>query len=624
MTCHKNRTDQACRFSFPKKVSETTKLSGPEESIRNKGRCFVFKRTQAEINVNTYKPKLLRVWEGNMDIQTCGNVIALAYYIPKYISKSKPAGGDHVVREAVQRAKSYGGGIGRQLYAVSNAILNQRHVSASECAFRLCHLKLRNSTRKEDEDDGDPEVYDTGEPQLRIRYITLKNGMRMQKRSRAAVLRTRYVTLIGDREGYFYNYLVVHVPSRNEGEVLEEYESAEEEFIAQQHLLRPLQPGQNIQEFRNIEQELQTVLRQIAALDMPDEQNDENQQGHSYDVVRGMFDECNPEIGNIEIADNEDPEDRDMSEDDYLHNIRSMNVEQRRLFTTIRDRIRQELNNGNDESSDNEPLKLFVTEGPGSGKTFLLKMIVELIKRGYAPPLDPMLKTCFVEVAALTGVAARLVNGHTLPSTFAFQIEKGKAAVYRQMTDQRLEEGRRRWRHIHWLIIDEVSMVSYEILRAVHLRLQELKNNTSLFGGINILLFADIMQLPPVRGHWCFEKWSHLTAEPHVWRFIGLCGLTTNMRQRGDTDFICLLNNLRVGEFLMPQYEILLKQTGLPEVNDFADDKAVRIFPTLKLVDGYNDKMIAKLSEREGMYVCNARDESREPGTYGQTPNRLN
>jgi len=80
-------------------------------------------------------------------------------------------------------------------------------------------------------------------------------------------------------------------------------------------------------------------------------------------------------------------------------------------------------------------------------------------------------------------------------------VEKEKFTIYRQLSGQYLEDARRKWRYIKWLIIDEISMVSYEILRAVHLRLQEFKNNNELFGGVNILLFGDIMQLPPVKGN---------------------------------------------------------------------------------------------------------------------------
>lgn len=136
----------------------------------------------------------------------------------------------------------------------------------------------------------------------------------------------------------------------------------------------------------------------------------------------------------------------------------------------------------------------------------MLKTVVHHIRRCYAPTTERLLNASFVEVTAPTGVAARLVNGKTIHSAFALGIETGRATVYRQMTGQRLEDMRRKWRHIRWLIIDEISMVSYEVLRSIHLRLQELKNCQDIFGGINIVVFGDIMQLSPVKGSWCFRQ----------------------------------------------------------------------------------------------------------------------
>lgn len=67
-------------------------------------------------------------------------------------------------------------------------------------------------------------------------------------------------------------------------------------------------------------------------------------------------------------------------------------------------------------------------------------------------------------------------------------------------------------------MIDEVSMVSYENLRMIHLRLQEFKNNEKLLGGVNVVLFGDIMQLFPIKGHWCFAQppWNAAEVLQHV------------------------------------------------------------------------------------------------------------
>jgi len=90
------------------------------------------------------------------------------------------------------------------------------------------------------------------------------------------------------------------------------------------------------------------------------------------------------------------------------------------------------------------------------------------------------------------------------------------------------------------------------------------------------------------------------------------------MRQQNDTEFVDLLNNLRVGEINVAQYEMLLNRTYVPLINEFADGETIRIFPTIKLVNAYNNKMIEELAKTQRTYITNARDESREPATYGQ------
>lgn len=187
-----------------------------------------------------------------MDIQPCGNVTAVSYYIAKYTSKHEPLDVGQAVKDAVSRVRACHGDIGRQLFAVSMAILNHRRVSVSECAYRLCHLKLRDSSRKvvfvntcrpheryrilrydsdqgqtyqnifdryiqrptylehlslaefavnyehttrpiSDEEDGEVEAYEEPEEGAETRQMTtrLLNGNIMKKRRKPAILRTR-------------------------------------------------------------------------------------------------------------------------------------------------------------------------------------------------------------------------------------------------------------------------------------------------------------------------------------------------------------------------------------------------------------------------------------------------
>ena len=103
--------------------------------------------------------------------------------------------------------------------------------------------------------------------------------------------------------------------------------------------------------------------------------------------------------------------------------------------------------------------------------------------------------------------------------------------------------------------------------------MQELRNNDKLIGGVNVLLFSDIKQLPPMKGHWCFSQPFWFEAEINLWSQFFFSKLTVNMRQQ-NIEFIDLLNNLRVGELTTLQLELLRECHLVPITGDFADGAA--------------------------------------------------
>ncbi|CAG4993924.1 unnamed protein product [Parnassius apollo] len=92
------------------------------------------------------------------------------------------------------------------------------------------------------------------------------------------------------------------------------------------------------------------------------------------------------------------------------------------------------------------------------------------------------------------------------------------------------------------------------------------------------------------------------------------------MRQRNDSEFIDLLNSLRVGELTTAQLKLLCERRHVPINGEFADRVAVRIFPTVRQVDDYNDKITKENAKLHRTYLINAVDESREVATYGRKP----
>lgn len=68
-TCRKNRQDNTCRFGFPKPTSDSTVCLGADEALANNGRFCLLKRTSEERMINNYNLVLLRLWQGNIDVQ---------------------------------------------------------------------------------------------------------------------------------------------------------------------------------------------------------------------------------------------------------------------------------------------------------------------------------------------------------------------------------------------------------------------------------------------------------------------------------------------------------------------------------------------------------------------------
>lgn len=84
-----------------------------------------------------------------MNIQPCESAISIAYYIAKYVAKSELTGVDASLRDVISRIREeQQSSLEHKLFKIMMAMLNQWQVSQAECAYRLCHLKFKQSSRK--------------------------------------------------------------------------------------------------------------------------------------------------------------------------------------------------------------------------------------------------------------------------------------------------------------------------------------------------------------------------------------------------------------------------------------------------------------------------------------------
>ena len=127
---------------------------------------------------------------------------------------------------------------------------------------------------------------------------------------------------------------------------------------------------------------------------------------------------------------------------------------------------------------------LFLTGGPGTGKSFTLRHIIEQLRtKHYAERLaahagatgDPPRRTDSVLVTAPTGVAAILVGGQTL---FA-KPGPGKPLPTTKMFGN-MWGNKDKWREVRTVVVDEISMVDGEFFEWWHAMLQKINSGMQL------------------------------------------------------------------------------------------------------------------------------------------------
>ena len=139
---------------------------------------------------------------------------------------------------------------------------------------------------------------------------------------------------------------------------------------------------------------------------------------------------------------------------------------------------------------------IFFTGSAGTGKSYLLKKII-----GALPP-----ETTFA--TASTGAAACHIGGTTLHA-FA-GIGTGSASLEQCIGQASRVHKAAQWRKCHCLIIDEISMIDADYFDKLEAVAKAVRKSKQPFGGIQLVLCGDFLQLPPVtkegeKKKYCFQ-----------------------------------------------------------------------------------------------------------------------
>jgi ATP-dependent DNA helicase PIF1 len=244
------------------------------------------------------------------------------------------------------------------------------------------------------------------------------------------------------------------------------------------------------------------------------------------------------------------------------------------------------------EQLENTQDHFYITGKAGSGKSTLLAYFRSVTQKNTA-------------VLAPTGVAAIRVKGQTIHSFFGFPPKVIQTRHIKKVRQVELLQ------NLETLIIDEISMVRADVFDAIDYSLRvHRKKLTQPFGGVQVIVFGDLFQLPPVvnmdesslleriypNGQFFFHSNIFQDAQ------FKTLELQSIYRQTDD-HFIYLLNAVRDGSITNSQIDNL--NDSLVE-NFEMDEGKIILTTTNARASGINQNYLKQLSSEEFSYRAQA------------------
>lgn len=237
---------------------------------------------------------------------------------------------------------------------------------------------------------------------------------------------------------------------------------------------------------------------------------------------------------------------------------------------------------------------VFITGKAGTGKSTLLEHLRLNSKRKMV-------------VLAPTGVAAINVNGDTIHSFFGlkpgFELDEAR--------EKRVNEKKaKKYLSLKTILIDEISMVRADLLDAIDIFLRKVRENNNPFGGVQMVFFGDLYQLPPVMTAADRDKFLSEYDSPYffdakvfqgandLWSdiFDLECIELDEIYRQTDLDFIEVLNSVR-NNCVTDDHLCALNARHKGDFVPSEDEKYIHLVTTNADAATINDSKLAKLKE---------------------------
>lgn len=267
-----------------------------------------------------------------------------------------------------------------------------------------------------------------------------------------------------------------------------------------------------------------------------------------------------------------------------------------------------------------EGRNVFLTGGGGVGKSYLLSVLeteFPCLKRSLqlSKHPDAAVRLPRVQLCALTGCAALLLGQKAKTLHSWAGIGLGKGTIQELVTKiRRNQKAMRHWLCTDLLVIDEISMMTAELLDKLNGIGKKLRSNVNPFGGMQVLLVGDFYQLPPVYKN---GEATVFAFESNTWKEAITVNMELTIIQRQkDVAFQAILKEARMGALSKQSCDTIRAREGL----DWKQNKILPtlLFPRRSEVDMINEANLRALSGRRYTYEARLAYDGKMPDCFSE------
>ena len=573
---------------------------------------------EKELWTNSFSPWIADKLRSNMDLQCILDVAGLCCYLVEYVNKSN-RGMSSLHRELVVLQEQYPDmDYGELLKKVALNMLGSVEMCAQEAAWFLLRLPMSEASRKvefiptmwpqdrtrsrkrfkqmEEEGIGEDStdvwtknIIQKYEERESLDDVCLADFVALytQGRGTTSYKQRRFPRILrwrGYRMSELAEYkresVLLFLPFRNElidildeNKFLQLYDLHETELLAKR------------KEYDcelNIEQTVEEYERTLANLEDGEQENAATKKHNEFDRTTIM----QPNNDDFELLPTSalrsvvKPRPNVMPKEQFCAEMRLANDEQRALLLHVIHLL---------HCKDRALLQIFLTGPAGSGKTFLLRKVMEIYNR-FSQEHNSR-NNAYV-ASASTGKAAADIFGNTAHHNYHIALSRQTS----KLNFGTLQMYRTEMQRVKAHIIDEISMIGANLLNTIHTRLQDIYSNyVDPFDGVDLIVCGDLCQLPPVNARPVYKPPANSITGAVLWQSLCYYPLKQVMRQ-ADKPFSDILTKIGGGQKLTAdETKMIESRFRTAEWCKTHAKGAIRLFHRNADVTRYNQDALSEL-----------------------------